>query len=61
MAQDAIADKWAGNEYIFIDGTEFDGEEWRTETLRMLAYYESESQRLKESTSLLELACGKWS
>jgi hypothetical protein len=58
MAQDAMADEWAGNKY-FIDGTEFDGEEWRTETLRMLACYESESQRLKESTSLLELAMWK--
>ena len=58
MAQDAMADEWAGNKY-FIHGTEFDGEEWRTETLRMLAYYKSESQRLKESTSLLELAMWK--
>jgi hypothetical protein len=59
MAQDAMADEWAGNEYFMVGGYEFDGEEWHTETLRMLAYYESESQRLKESTSLLELAMWK--
>jgi hypothetical protein len=59
MAQDAVEDEWAGNEYFMVGGYEFDGEEWHTETLRMLAYYESESQRLKESTSLLELAMWK--
>jgi hypothetical protein len=59
MAQDAMADEWAGNDFFTPRAYEFDGEEWRTETLRMLAYYESESQRLKESTSLLELAMWK--
>jgi hypothetical protein len=35
MAQDAIADEWAGNEYFMVGGYEFDGEEWHTETLRL--------------------------
>ena len=59
MAQDAMADEWAGDDFFTPRANEFDGEEWRTETLRMLAYYEAESQRLKESTSLLELAMWK--
>jgi hypothetical protein len=59
MAQDAMADEWAGNEYFNPGGYEFNGQEWRSETLRMLAYYESECQRLKGSTSLLELAMWK--
>jgi hypothetical protein len=59
MAQDAMADELAGDEYFTPGGYEFNGQEWRTETLRMLTYYESECQRLKESTSLLELAMWK--
>jgi hypothetical protein len=30
MAQDAMADEWAGNEYFTTGVYEFDGQEWRT-------------------------------
>jgi hypothetical protein len=46
--RDAMADDWMGDDH------DFNSEEWRTETLTKLEYYESEYQRLKESTSLLE-------
>jgi hypothetical protein len=50
-------DDWMGdnNEFNVI----FNRQEWRTETFTKLEYYESEYLRLKESTSLLELALWK--
>ena len=51
--RDDMAYYWTG---ILI---EFNREEWRTETQLKLEYYESEYQRLKESTLLLELAMWK--
>jgi hypothetical protein len=51
--RDAMTDDWMG------DDRDFNSEEWRTETLTKLEYYESEYQRLKEITSLLELALWK--
>jgi hypothetical protein len=51
--RDAMADDWMGNDH------DFSREEWRTETLTKLEYYESEYRRLKEITSLLELALWK--
>ena len=52
--RDAMADDWMGD-----DEDDFDREEWHNETLAKLEYYESEYLRLKESTSLLELALWK--
>jgi hypothetical protein len=52
--RDNMADDWMGNKVCF-----FNSERWRNETLTKLAYYESEYQKLKESTSLLELALWK--
>jgi hypothetical protein len=41
----------------WVIGSEyFNRDLWRNETLTKLEYYESEYQKLKESTSLLELA-----
>jgi hypothetical protein len=51
--RDAIADDWMG------DDDDFNSEEWRTETLTKLEYYELEYRKLKEITSLLELALWK--
>jgi hypothetical protein len=51
--RDAMADDWTGLELIFNRQT------WRTETLAKLEYYESEYCKLKEMTSLLELALWK--
>jgi hypothetical protein len=51
--RDAMADDWMG------DDNYFNREEWRAETVTKLEYYESEYQRLKEITSLLELALWK--
>jgi hypothetical protein len=51
--RDATTDDWMG------DDNDFNREEWRTETLTKLEYYESEYGRLKEVTSLLELALWK--
>jgi len=48
-----MADGWTGQEH------HFNKQLWHTETLTKLEYYESEYQRLKESTSLLELALWK--
>jgi hypothetical protein len=46
-----MADDWMGN------GSEyFNRDLWRNESLTKLEYYESEYQKLKDSTSLLELA-----
>jgi hypothetical protein len=53
--RDAMADDWMG------DDNYFNREEWRTETLTKLEYYELEYLKLKESTSLLELALWKLS
>jgi hypothetical protein len=52
--RDDMADDWMGD----VDNN-FNRERWRNETLRKHAYYESEYQKLKESTSLLELALWK--
>jgi hypothetical protein len=51
--RDAMVDDWMGDDH------DFSREEWRTETLTKLEYYESEYWRLKEITSLLELALWK--
>jgi hypothetical protein len=51
--RDAMTDDWMG------DDDDFNSEEWRTETLTKLEYYESEYRKLKEITSLLELALWK--
>jgi hypothetical protein len=53
--RDAMADNWLC-EY---NDCSFNRQEWHTETLTKLEYYESEYRKLKESTSLLELACGR--
>jgi hypothetical protein len=37
----------------------FNEQEWHDETLTKLQYYESEYRRLKETTSILELALWK--
>jgi hypothetical protein len=47
------ADSWMGHKF------NFNRQAWYTETLTKLEYYESEYQRLKESTSLLEFALWK--
>jgi hypothetical protein len=49
-----MADDWMGRNSYF-----FNGHAWRDETLAKLEYYESEYGRLKEVTSLLELAIWK--
>ena len=49
-----MTDDWMGD----VDN-DFDRELWHNETLTKLEYYESEYRRLKESTSLLELAMWK--
>jgi hypothetical protein len=51
--RDAMVDDWMGDDH------DFNREEWRTETITKLEYYESEYRRLKEITSLLELALWK--
>jgi hypothetical protein len=51
--RDAMADDWKGRE------DDFNRQEWRAETITKLQYYECEYQKLKESTSLLELALWK--
>jgi hypothetical protein len=52
--RDDMADDWMGDK----DST-FNRERWHNETLTKLEYYESAYQKLKESTSLLELALWK--
>ena len=52
--RDNMADNWMGNEY-----NTFNRDMWRNETLTKLEYYESEYEKLKQSTSLLELALWK--
>jgi hypothetical protein len=49
-----MADNWMGDKDY-----DFDREMWHNETLRKLEYYESEYEKLKESTTLLELALWK--
>jgi hypothetical protein len=51
--RDAMADDWTGSD------NNFNGQVWRAETLAKLEYYELEYRKLKESTSLLELALWK--
>jgi hypothetical protein len=51
--RDAMADDYTVYE------TDFNRQEWRTETLAKLEYYESEYRKLKETTSILELALWK--
>jgi ankyrin repeat protein len=51
--RDAMNDEWEGND------DNFNGQLWHTETLTKIEYYESEYQRLEETTSLLELALWK--
>jgi len=53
--RDTMADNWLC-EY---NDCSFNRQEWHTETLTKLEYYESEYRKLKESTSLLELALWK--
>ena len=53
--RDAMADNWLCEYNDFS----FNRQEWHTETLTKLEYYESEYRKLKESTSLLELALWK--
>jgi hypothetical protein len=50
-----MADDWNGD----CDDDDFNRQEWRAETITKLQYYESEYRKLKESTSLLELALWK--
>jgi hypothetical protein len=67
--QDDMADYWMGDEhddfhnmidYIHSNKDNFFNRDmWRNETLTKLEYYESEYQKLKESTSLLELRLWK--
>jgi len=52
--RDAMNDYWMGS-----DNDVFDRQAWHDETLTKLEYYESEHQKLKETTSLLELALWK--
>jgi hypothetical protein len=51
--RDAMVDDWTGNEL------NFNRQVWLAETVTKLEYYESEYQRLKEMTSLLELTLWK--
>ena len=48
-----MADGWTGQEHHFNEQL------WHTETLTKLEFYESEYRRLKETTSILELALWK--
>jgi hypothetical protein len=52
--RDAMDDDWMGKPYEL-----FNRKSWRTESLAKLEYYEFEYQKLKEITSLLELALWK--
>ena len=51
--RDTMDDSWMGGNH------NFNRQEWRAETITKLQYYESEYQRLKEMTSMLELALWK--
>jgi len=52
--RDDMADDWMG-----YNNSAFNREMWHNETLTKLEYYESSYQKLKESTSLLELVLWK--
>ena len=52
--RDDMADDWMGDK-----DSAFDRDRWHNEMLTKLEYYESAYQKLKESTSLLELALWK--
>ena len=47
------------DDYWMGGNNNFNRQEWLTETLTKLEHYESEYRRLKEMTSLLELALWK--
>jgi hypothetical protein len=51
--------RYAMDDYWMGDDHDFNREEWRAETVTKLEYYELEYQKLKETTSLLELALWK--
>jgi hypothetical protein len=53
--RDAMDDYWMGDD----NDDDFNRQAWHTETLTQLEYYESEYQKLKEITSILELALWK--
>jgi hypothetical protein len=60
--RDAMADDWSNDEEsiaLKYGDDDFNRQAWLIETLTKLEYYESEYQRLKETTSLLELAMWK--
>lgn len=56
MDHDSMGNKydWSGDKY-----NDFNRQDRRSETLTKLEYYESKYQRLTESTSLLDLRCGR--
>jgi hypothetical protein len=56
MGHDSMGNKydWSGDNY-----NDFNRQDRHAETLTKLEYYESEYQRLKESTSLLDSCCGR--
>ena len=54
--RDSMSDDWMGD--VCYDNR-FNRQQWRDETLTKLMYYESEYRRLKETSSLLELAMWK--
>jgi hypothetical protein len=60
--RDAMADDWSEDEdssALRYGDDDFNRQAWLNETLTKLEYYESEYQRLKETTLLLELAMWK--
>jgi hypothetical protein len=57
--RDAMADDWSNDEESIYGDDDFNRQAWLNETLTKLDYYESEFCRLKETTSLLELAMWK--
>jgi hypothetical protein len=57
--RDAMADDWSNDEESIYGDDDFNRQAWLNETLAKLEYYESEFRRLKETTSLLELAMWK--
>ena len=54
--RDAMVDDWTD---IIVEFNQDNRQMWYTETLTKLEYYESEYQKLKETTSILELALWK--
>jgi hypothetical protein len=60
--RDAMADDWSNDKEsiaLSYGDDDFNRQAWLNETLTKLEYYESEFRRLKETTSLLELAMWK--